>query len=80
MHISKIRKIILEELQKDYSDFESQEEETGMIKSNLSSISKKALELNEILGEKDNLPEWIQEKIAVCDEYMDVIYDYVKYK
>jgi hypothetical protein len=55
-------------------------EEAGMIKSNLYSITSKAQSLHDMVGDSDDLPEWVQEKIAVCDEYMDVIHDYLKYE
>jgi hypothetical protein len=55
-------------------------EQAGMIKSNLYSIATKAQSLHDMVGDQDQLPEWIQEKIAVTDEYMDVIHDYLKYE
>lgn len=55
-------------------------EEAGMIKSNLYSITTKAQSMHDMIGDADDLPEWVQEKIAVCDEYMDVISDYLKYE
>lgn len=55
-------------------------EQAGMIKSNLYSITTKAQSMHDMIGDTDQLPEWIQEKIAVCDEYMDVIHDYLKYE
>ena len=55
-------------------------EQAGMIKSNLYSIFTKAQSLHDMVGDQDQLPEWIQEKIAVTDEYMDVIHDYLKYE
>ena len=55
-------------------------EEAGMIKSNLYSITTKAQSMHDMIGDADDLPEWCQEKIAVCDEYMDVIHDYLKYE
>lgn len=55
-------------------------EESGMIKSNLYSITTKAQSLHDMVEDGDDLPEWVQEKIAVCDEYMDVIQDYLKYE
>jgi len=91
-----LRRIIREEisLQKDDGDyhptasssgglsFEDSDphEEAGMIKSNLYSITSKAQSLHDMVGDSDDLPEWVQEKIAVCDEYMDVIHDYLKYE
>lgn len=55
-------------------------EESGMIKSNLYSIASKAQSLHDMVEDGDDLPEWVQEKIAVCDEYIDVIQDYLKYE
>jgi hypothetical protein len=55
-------------------------EEAGMIKSNLFSIASKAQKLHDMVGDSDNLPEWVQEKIAVVDEMIDVINDYLEYE
>ena len=55
-------------------------EQTGMIKSNLFSIASKAQSLHDKIGDSDSLPEWVQEKIAVADNMIDVISDYLKYE
>jgi hypothetical protein len=55
-------------------------EQAGMIKSNLQSIASKAQSLHDIIGDMDELPEWVQEKIAVADEMIDTINDYLKYE
>lgn len=55
-------------------------EEAGMIKSNLFSIASKAQQLHDMVGDSDDLPEWVQEKIAVVDEMIDVITDYLAYE
>jgi hypothetical protein len=55
-------------------------EQAGMIKSNLYSIASKAQSLHDTIGDMDQLPEWVQEKIAVADEMIDVISDYLKYE
>lgn len=55
-------------------------EESGMIKSNLQSIASKAQSLHDKIGHTDDLPEWVQEKIAVADEMIDTIYDYLGYE
>jgi hypothetical protein len=52
-------------------------EEAGMIKSNLQSIATKAQSLYDMVGDSDDLPEWVQEKIAVADEMIDTISDYL---
>ena len=33
-----------------------------------------------MVGDADDLPEWVQEKIAVVDEMIDVIADYLTYE
>ena len=53
----------------DYEDSDVYEE-TGMIKSNLFMLAKKSLEL----------PEWVQEKIAVASYMMDTVHDYLMYE
>ena len=55
-------------------------EQAGMIKSNLYSISSKAQSLHDMIGDTDKLPEWVQEKIAVADEMIDTIKDYLEYE
>lgn len=60
----------------DHSDGE----QAGMIKSNLYSISSKAQSLHDMIGDTDELPEWVQEKIAVADEMIDTIKDYLEYE
>ena len=55
-------------------------EQAGMIKSNLQSIASKAQSLHDMIGDMDQLPEWVQEKIAVADEMIDTISDYLGYE
>ena len=55
-------------------------EQAGMIKSNLQSIASKSQSLHDTIGDMDQLPEWVQEKIAVADEMIDTISDYLKYE
>lgn len=63
----------------DYED-SNVYEETGMIKSNLYMLSKKAHELHDEIGDRDDLPEWVQEKIAVASYMMDTVHDYLMYE
>jgi hypothetical protein len=63
----------------DYED-SNVYEETGMIKSNLYMLSKKAHELHDAIGDRDDLPEWVQEKIAVASYMMDTVHDYLMYE
>jgi hypothetical protein len=63
----------------DYEDSNIYEE-TGMIKSNLFMMSKKSLELHDVIGDRDDLPEWVQEKIAVASYMIDTVHDYLMYE
>lgn len=64
---------------KGHVEFEDSDEyeESSMIKNNLITIASQAQELVEEIGDGDDLPEWVQEKIAVASEMIDVIYDYL---
>ena len=37
-----------------------------------------AQELNKMLGDDDNLPEWCQNKITKATDYIDSVRDYLK--
>jgi hypothetical protein len=52
-------------------------EESGMIKDNLYNIVKHAKALHDALEDGDDLPEWVQEKIAVVNSMMSTVYDYL---
>lgn len=52
-------------------------EESSMIKGNLYNLTTQAQELHDAIEDGDDLPEWVQEKIAVASEMIDVIYDYL---
>ena len=62
-----------------HSSFEDSDdyEESSMIKGNLYNMAQQAQEIHDIVEEGDDLPEWVQEKIAVASEMLDVIYDYL---
>ena len=52
-------------------------EESGMIKNNLYNIAKQAQSLHDAVEDGDDLPEWVQEKIAVVNSMMATIYGYL---
>lgn len=56
-----------------------QQEETGMVSSNLRSLADKAAELAEKMEQAGMIEEWVQEKIAVAESMIDSIYDYISY-
>ena len=51
-----------------------------MAKSQLFQIASDASELHDMLDEEDELPEWVQGKIAVVAAYMDAVFDHLEYK
>jgi len=55
-------------------------EEAGMIKSNLFTMARKAIDLHDRIGDSDDLPEWVQEKIAVASYMIDCVHDYLIYE
>jgi len=56
------------------------EEESGMIRSNLYTLSKQAQEMHDMIGMNDDLDEWVQEKISVASSMIDSVYDYIGYE
>lgn len=52
-------------------------EESSMIKNNLFNLATQAQELHDAMEDGDELPEWVQEKIAVATAMIDTIYDYI---
>lgn len=60
----------------EYEDSDNYEE-SSMIKNNLYTMANQAQDLHDAIEDGDDLPEWVQEKIAVAAEMMDVIYDYL---
>ena len=51
-----------------------------MAKGQLFHISRDAAELHDLLNDADELPEWVQSKIAVMKHSMSVILDYLEYR
>jgi len=56
------------------------EAESDMIHSNLWSMKMKACDLYDMIGDSDDLPEWVQEKIAVAGFMIDSVFDYLNYE
>lgn len=66
-----------EKVGEDY-DKDEYDEEGEMAKSFLRTIEDAAEELQSILGDDENLPEWVQKKITLAKEYVDTARDYLK--
>lgn len=53
---------------------------SSMAKSQLFQIATDAAQLHDLLNEEDELPEWVQSKIAVMADSMDAVFDHIEYK
>lgn len=65
------------EMDEDY-DRDEYDEEGEMAKSQSRSIADAAKELQMMLGDDENLPEWVQKKITLAQDYIDSARDYLK--
>jgi hypothetical protein len=68
----KINQIITENFNGEYDD------EAGMAQGNLYTIAKAAQGLLDTIDDHDNLPEWVQEKIAKVEGMMVTAWDYMQ--
>jgi hypothetical protein len=65
------------EFLKENYDHNEYNDEAGMIDSNLETIKRAAEELDQVLGQDDNMAEWAQEKLAVVKSMIVAVKDYV---
>ena len=54
------------------------DQEGDMAKTQLNTMIDAAQELRKMLGDNDNLPEWVQNKITKATDYIDSVRDYLK--
>jgi outer membrane lipoprotein SlyB len=66
-----------QDVSEDY-DRDEYDEEGEMAKSQARTIEDAAQELQDILDDDQNLPEWVQKKITLAKEYIDTARDYMK--
>ena len=64
------------DLEEDY-DQDEYDEEGEMAKSQLRTIEDAAQELQDVLDDQENLPEWVQKKIVLAMDYIDTARDYL---
>ena len=62
---------------KEHYDHNEYHDEAGMVDNNLETIKRAAEELDDILGQDDNMAEWAQEKLAVVKSMLVAVKDYV---
>jgi hypothetical protein len=56
------------------------DQEGDMAKIQLRTIISAAQELHDALSEEDNLPEWVQSKLTIAEDYITTVRDYLKFK
>lgn len=66
-----------EGVEEDY-DQDEYDEEGEMAKTDARTIEDAAEELQSILDDQENLPEWVQKKISLAKDYVDRARDYMK--
>jgi len=54
------------------------DDEAGMAKTNLITMARAVADLLKTIDDRENLPEWVQEKIAVAEEMLVTVWDYLK--
>jgi hypothetical protein len=62
----------------DIADQGEYDQEGGMAKDNIHTIVRHARALEKILGDNDNLPEWVQSKLAKIEGMMASVDDYMQ--
>jgi len=62
----------------DSKDSSEYDQEGDMAKGQLRTMMSAAKELENMLGDDDNLPEWVQSKITKATDYIDSVRDYLK--
>jgi len=55
----------------------AQNEQMEMVKTHLFNMAKQSKELHGMLGDGAQVPEWVQEKLAVSCNMLDSVYDYL---
>ena len=68
----KANEFILREYSGEYDD------EAGMAQGNLYTIAKAAQGLLDTIDDRDNLPEWVQEKIAKVEGMLVTVWNYLQ--
>lgn len=62
------------------SDSPEYNDESTMIETNLETMRRAIDSIDEIINANDNVPEWVQEKIAVTKSMLVSVSDYMKSK
>ena len=63
-----------------YGSIKSDDREGRMTRGHLYKISKYSQSLHDLLRDEDDLPEWVQSKIARAADKLESVYGYLEYK
>ena len=61
-----------------YQDPGEYDQEGDMAKTQMRTIIAAAEELHDMLSTDDNLPEWVQSKLTLAQDYVTTVRDYLK--
>jgi hypothetical protein len=62
------------------SDSEEYNDEATMVETNLETMRRAIETIDQIINNKDNVPEWVQEKIAVTKSMLVSVSEYMQSK
>jgi hypothetical protein len=62
------------------SDSEEYNDEATMVENNLETMRRAIEGIDEVINDKDNVPEWVQEKIAVTKSMLTSVWNYLQSK
>ena len=62
------------------SDSEEYNDEATMVENNLETMRRAIEGIDEVINDKDNVPEWVQEKIAVTKSMLVSVSEYMQSK
>jgi len=67
-----------EKLTKEEKDPNEYDKEGDMAKGQLKTLVRNASDLMKMMGDDDNLPEWVQSKITKAEDYISSVRDYLQ--
>ena len=70
-------KLMTREGDQDPADQGEYDQEGAMGRNEIHTMMRNAKQLEQMLGDNDNLPEWVQKKLSLASDYMQTIADYL---
>lgn len=70
-------KLMTREGDQDPEDQGEYDQEGAMGRNEIHTMMRNAKQLEQMLGNNDNLPEWVQKKLSLASDYMQTIADYL---